>query len=94
MLNTQSIRRFKPVVNSKKQLLEKYFMSGLEFLAEGVSVLNKFREKLGSRSDIAKDMISSALDNLKMALGDFHLYLENQTQLIKEEPRGTLIVIA
>lgn len=66
-------------------LLERFFISGLEYLSQGVHILTKLREKLGSNSSTAKSMISGSLEQLRMALGEFNIYLERQSEVAKEE---------
>lgn len=66
-------------------LLERFFISGLEYLSQGVHILTKLREKLGSNSSTAKSMISTSLEQLRMALGEFNIFLERQSEVAKDE---------
>lgn len=66
-------------------LLEKFFMTGLQYLSQGVGLLTKLREKLGNNSSAAKTMIGMAMDQLRLALGEFNVYLERQSEVFRDE---------
>lgn len=66
-------------------LLERFFITGLQYLSQGVGMLTKLREKLGSNSSQAKTMIGLAMDQLRLAVGEFNVYLERQSEVLKEE---------
>lgn len=66
-------------------LLERFFITGLQYLSQGVNLLTKLREKLGSNSSAAKTMIGLSMDQLRLAVGEFNIYLERQSEVLKEE---------
>jgi hypothetical protein len=66
-------------------LLERFFITGLQYLSQGVGMLTKLREKLGNNSSAAKTMIGLAMDQLRLALGEFNIYLERQSEVLKDE---------
>jgi DNA-binding transcriptional MerR regulator len=63
-----------------KQSMEQYFVAGLEYLTRGVQLLHTLREKLGSGNSTAKNIVSAALEALRLSIGEFNHYLESQPQ--------------